>query len=327
MATTTPNLGLTLPEGTEKVSREIINTNNTLIDTAIGHIGQSSGGVYIYTTSALSISNTSGAYSETFNDSHITADMKAISLEIADDSIFGDEITVTTGDGTVTISCPDVAGSTTMKVSFQKASDVVCDEETLTIATTDWTLSNGVYVYTWQSALVLSISDVVVTAADGAESAGIEEFEYEKVTGGIQFTSAVLPTGNLPVIISIVNAKAEGLNLTGADIATDVISGAENVDEALDALNSKINSKVIVESAGIPEFTAAANSATSVNVEYTKTGYTCFPLQFIDYRTAATWFVHFKSIYNNGVVFDYVNTSSTGYSVSTSSMVWICIKN
>lgn len=36
MASTTPNIGLTLPTGAEKVSRQIINTNNTLIDTAIG---------------------------------------------------------------------------------------------------------------------------------------------------------------------------------------------------------------------------------------------------------------------------------------------------
>lgn len=36
MATTTPNIGLTLPIGTENVSRQIINDNNTKIDTAIG---------------------------------------------------------------------------------------------------------------------------------------------------------------------------------------------------------------------------------------------------------------------------------------------------
>lgn len=38
MATQTPNLGLTLPIGTENVSRQVINTNNTKIDTAFGAI-------------------------------------------------------------------------------------------------------------------------------------------------------------------------------------------------------------------------------------------------------------------------------------------------
>lgn len=36
MATQTPNLGLTLPIGTENVSRQVINDNNTIIDTAVG---------------------------------------------------------------------------------------------------------------------------------------------------------------------------------------------------------------------------------------------------------------------------------------------------
>lgn len=36
MATTTPNIGLTLPAGTENVSRQVINGNWELIDTEIG---------------------------------------------------------------------------------------------------------------------------------------------------------------------------------------------------------------------------------------------------------------------------------------------------
>lgn len=38
MATQTPNLGLTLPVGTENVSRQVINGNNTLIDTFAGNV-------------------------------------------------------------------------------------------------------------------------------------------------------------------------------------------------------------------------------------------------------------------------------------------------
>lgn len=36
MSSQTPNLNLVLPVGTEKVSRQIINDNNTKIDTAVG---------------------------------------------------------------------------------------------------------------------------------------------------------------------------------------------------------------------------------------------------------------------------------------------------
>ena len=39
MASTTPNIGLTLPVGTERVSRQTINENNTKIDQKIGPVG------------------------------------------------------------------------------------------------------------------------------------------------------------------------------------------------------------------------------------------------------------------------------------------------
>ena len=38
MATTTPNIGLTLPIGGENVSRQIINDNNTIIDSKMGAV-------------------------------------------------------------------------------------------------------------------------------------------------------------------------------------------------------------------------------------------------------------------------------------------------
>jgi len=38
MASTTPNIGLTLPTGAEKVSRQVINANNTIIDSKIGAV-------------------------------------------------------------------------------------------------------------------------------------------------------------------------------------------------------------------------------------------------------------------------------------------------
>ena len=38
MASTTPNIGLTLPTGAEKVSRQIINANNIIIDSKMGAV-------------------------------------------------------------------------------------------------------------------------------------------------------------------------------------------------------------------------------------------------------------------------------------------------
>ena len=58
MASTTPNIGLTLPTGAEKVSRQIINDNNTIIDGKMGAVpgGQNLQGEIDALNSNLSIS-------------------------------------------------------------------------------------------------------------------------------------------------------------------------------------------------------------------------------------------------------------------------------
>lgn len=76
-------------------------------------------GAKVYVKS-VTVTNTSGAYSQTFVDENITADMKAYALEIEDPSVFGGKISVTAGNGSYTFACSDVAGSTTVKISFLK---------------------------------------------------------------------------------------------------------------------------------------------------------------------------------------------------------------
>lgn len=151
----------------------------------------------------------------------------------------GDQDKILMGDGTWSDEIPERL----------EAVENVCTDTTVTIAVSDWESETDGYSYTWESNLVTSASEVEVFLRDGAEGAGIEEFDYEKVTGGVQFTTSVLPTGNLPVTIRVINAKADAFqSLTGEDIGTDVIPGADNVDEALSALNSKMHTGTIIKS-------------------------------------------------------------------------------
>lgn len=64
------------------------------------------------------ITNTSGAYSGTFNDARITSGMKCNLLELGSPGAFGDEISVTANNGSITIACSSVSGSSTFKASF-----------------------------------------------------------------------------------------------------------------------------------------------------------------------------------------------------------------
>ena len=117
MATTTTNLGLTLPDNGEKVSRQIINTNNTLIDNAFSGVGAK---IYDVT---LEVSNVSGAYTGTVYDDKITASMRAIDIYAVDPSIFNDKIHVTCYAGYLTITCDDVAGTTDVTISVLKSAN------------------------------------------------------------------------------------------------------------------------------------------------------------------------------------------------------------
>ena len=215
--------------------------------------------VYVKT---VEVTNASGAYSQTFTDENISADMKAIELEINRAYVFGDVITVTPSDGSVTITCSNVSGTDTIKISLIKVIDDptavtsteftilnnrllavenVCTENNIVIETTDWS-STEPYSYEWESELITSASSVEVFLRDGAENAGIEDFDYVKTTGKVTFISSILPTGELPLMVKIINAKADAFqNLSAENVSTSVISGMDNVEDVLTEMNSNIS--------------------------------------------------------------------------------------
>jgi hypothetical protein len=64
------------------------------------------------------VTNTSGSYTHTTAVTGVTSDMKPIKLDLGTPSIFRASVHVTTGDGTVTLECSDVSGTSTVKVSL-----------------------------------------------------------------------------------------------------------------------------------------------------------------------------------------------------------------
>ena len=77
-------------------------------------------------TITTTVTNTSGAYTSTINDERVTAAMKAIKLELGTPSVFDDIITVVCNNGSMTISCNSVSGTSTVAVSIIKA----CEDPT-----------------------------------------------------------------------------------------------------------------------------------------------------------------------------------------------------
>ena len=64
------------------------------------------------------VSNTSGSYSHTTTVSGMTEDLKAVAVECGDPTIFHAPVSIVSGSGSVTLTCSDVAGSSTVKASF-----------------------------------------------------------------------------------------------------------------------------------------------------------------------------------------------------------------
>lgn len=67
------------------------------------------------------VTNTSGSYSHTTTISGALAEMKPVKLELSNPGAFLDTITVTPADGSITLSCNSVAGTSTVKVSLMLA--------------------------------------------------------------------------------------------------------------------------------------------------------------------------------------------------------------
>ena len=78
MSSVTPNIGLILPDGSENVSRQVINENYTKIDTAFANVGNSTMREVPFNipTSAWTLSD--GVYTAEFTTVYVTASSKEI---------------------------------------------------------------------------------------------------------------------------------------------------------------------------------------------------------------------------------------------------------
>ena len=71
----------------------------------------------------ITVTNTSGAYSETITDDRISAGMQVNKMYIEDPSVFRSDISVQTLGGSFVFSCSDVVGTTDVTLEFLKIAD------------------------------------------------------------------------------------------------------------------------------------------------------------------------------------------------------------
>ena len=116
----------------------------------------------------------------------------------------------------------------------------VVTEVPITIAASSWS-SSAPYTYTWTDSRVLAGSSVDVDILATTVDTSVISLDYEKAVGSVTFTANVKPTANIAVTIRIINARADlGTSISADTIATDNISGASNVNQALEVLSNAI---------------------------------------------------------------------------------------
>ena len=122
-------------------------------------------------SATVTVTNTSGSYSNTFIDERIATSMRAFQLEIEDPSVFDDKISITTSDGSFTIACDEVAGETDVTVGFLK----IADDPTAISSTEFTTLNNRIgdlsdLETTDQTSMVNAVNEVVGDVSDNTQA-------------------------------------------------------------------------------------------------------------------------------------------------------------
>lgn len=115
------------------------------------------------------VTNTSGSYTHSTTISDVTSDMKVVMIELGNPDAFLDTINVTTADGSITLSCNSVAGTSTVKVSllFIAGSDAITSSEFDVLAARIGTLSSLTTTAKTSAVAAINELDSDITALNG----------------------------------------------------------------------------------------------------------------------------------------------------------------
>lgn len=129
----------------------------------------------------------------------------------------------------------------------------------LSIPVSGWD-DNTPHVYTWMNENIVGNCGIEVGFADGAEDVATTFIRVTKIVGGIKFSIDEVPSASIPLIVRIINAKADSVigDIDATMVETSAISGVTNVEEALTDLDGRVDDNAD---------DIASNSAAIANVK------------------------------------------------------------
>lgn len=112
----------------------------------------------------------------------------------------------------------------------------------LSIPVSGWD-DNTPHVYTWMNENIVGNCGIEVGFADGAEDVATTFIRVTKIVGGIKFSIDEVPSAPIPLIVRIINAKADSVigDIDATMVETSAISGVTNVEEALTDLDGRVD--------------------------------------------------------------------------------------
>ena len=112
----------------------------------------------------------------------------------------------------------------------------------LSIPVSGWD-DNTPHVYTWMNENIVGNCGIEVGFADGAEDVATTFIRVTKIVGGIKFSVDEVPSAPIPLIVRIINAKADSVigDIDATMVETSAIPGVTNVEEALTDLDGRVD--------------------------------------------------------------------------------------
>ena len=173
----------------------------------------------------------SGSYEHTTSISAVTSTMKPIALEVGTPSVFGGFITVTCDNGGITLSCPNISGTSTVRVIVEETAQspyemYMTSEEYAVLDGKIGVLGN---LYTaHKENLVSAVNEIYDHSGGGAVDPELNKLQMEYIPGTSQtFTYS---NGNIQSV-----THKDGNNIT---VRTDVFTFGTNTITEVRTLNT-----------------------------------------------------------------------------------------
>ena len=168
-------------------------------------------GIQPFTVTLDTVTNTNGSYTHATQNSSITAAMKPIQIECSNPDAFGDNITITTSAGEITLTCNEVAGTSDVTVTLmQQVAEAFRPLETT--STEFDILNNKIAAVQNEIGIVINGNTATQNVAKG-QYVIVKNSTITDITDGLYTAATEITAGTAFISTNLIAETAGGLNV------------------------------------------------------------------------------------------------------------------